>query len=65
MDGLFSVYKVFNKIVFDYLKAYHLLSPKPDRKQVLMLLTLAISYDLPGLDIKIPENPLKNNSKRL
>ena len=29
VDGLFSTYCLFNKILLDYLKAYHQISPKP------------------------------------
>ena len=49
---LFSI-----KHVFDYLKVYHLISVKPEVEQVLMLLLLDIpSYDLPGLNVNIPDN---------
>ena len=38
MDGLFSTYYVHNKIIFEYFKAYHWITPEPEMEQVLMLL---------------------------
>ena len=59
IDGLFIMYFVFNKFLFDCLKAYHQISSIPDMEQGLRLLTCDVpSYDLPGLNVKIPEKPL-------
>ena len=63
MDSLFSMCYILSKINFDYWEAYHQISPKPKIEQALMLLTSDIpSYDLPLLNVKIPEKPL---SRRL
>ena len=43
MDGLFSMYFVFNKILFNYLKIYHQISSKPEVEQALMLLMSGVS----------------------
>ena len=59
MDGLLSMYYGFNKIVFDYLKAYHQISPEPDMGEILMLLTPKTHfYDFPDLNVNIPDKPL-------
>ena len=59
MDNLFSMYYVFNKILFDYLKAYYQLSSDPNMVQALMLLTSDIlSYQYTGINIKILDKPL-------
>ena len=58
-DSLFSTYYVLNKIIFDYLKVYHQISLKPKVEQMLILLTSDIPlYNLPHLDVKIPNRPL-------
>ena len=57
--SLFSTYYLFNKILFNYLKVYHQISPEPEVEQLLMLITSDITlYDLSGLKIKIPDRPL-------
>ena len=57
--NLFSSYYVLNKILFDYLKAYHQITSGPEMEQTLVLLTSnAPSYDLPCLNIEIPEKQL-------
>ena len=40
MDGLFSMYYVFSKVLFDYLKAYHHISPETGMEMSQMYLTL-------------------------
>ena len=53
-DGLFRAYCMFNKIFFDYLEAYHQISPVPEIEQSLMSLSCDIaSYDFPDLTFKI------------
>ena len=60
---LLSTCYVFDKILFDYLKAYHQIWPKWEMQQGLMPLTQDIpSYDLPGLNVKMPAKSL---SKRI
>ena len=45
--------------LFDYLKAYHQILPELEIQQALILLTSnSPLYDLPGLDVKIPEKSL-------
>ena len=59
LDGLFSIYYVFNEVLFDYLKAYYNVSQEPGMDQTLMLLTLNIPlYSLPGLNVRMPDKPL-------
>ena len=59
MDNLFSTYSVFNEILFDCLEAYNQIPPKPEMEQGLVLLTSVIPlHDLPGLKVKIADNPL-------
>ena len=56
--GSFSTYYVFNKILFDYLKAYHQISPKPEMEQAQVLLNSDSSTcGLQGLTLKMPEKP--------
>ena len=43
MDGLFNTLHVFNKILFDYLKACDQISPKLEIEQALMLIYLKYS----------------------
>ena len=63
MNGLFSTYNVFNKILLDHLGAYHWISPQSEMEQVLILLTLDIpSYDLLGLNIRILDKPLSRRT---
>ena len=42
MHSLFLVYYMFNKILLDYMKAYHQILQEQDMEQTLMLLTLDI-----------------------
>ena len=57
--SLFNMYYVFNKILFDYLKTSHQISPEPGMQQTLMLLTSNIPlYDFLGLNDKILDKPL-------
>ena len=47
------------RFFFDHLKAYHEISPKPEMKQALMLLTSYIPYfTLPGLNVKLLRKPM-------
>ena len=53
LDSLFSMYYVFNNIIFYYVKEHHQTLPKPDMVQVQILLTSDIPhYNLPGLNVK-------------
>ena len=55
----FSMYYKFNKVLFDYLKAYYHILPEPDVEWTPMLVTSDISsYDLTGLNDKIQDKPL-------
>ena len=59
MDGLFNMYDVFNKILFDHLKANHQIIPGSDMEKALMFLTSDMpSYNLPDLNVKIPDKLL-------
>ena len=61
-----SMYYVFNKILFDYVKVYNQILLKSEMEQALMLLTSDIpSYFLPGLNMKIPEKPLRKELKQI
>ena len=52
MDGLYSTYYVFDKILFQYLKAFDQILPKLENEQALMFVIPDIlSYDLPGLNV--------------
>ena len=54
---------MFEKISFNQLKAHHQVSLELENKQAPMLLTADIqSYDLPGLNIKIPETTEQKNN---
>ena len=60
LDSLFIMYCVINKILFDYLKAHHQISPKPEMEQALMLLTSDVpSYNSPCLNVKVPDKPFR------
>ena len=53
---------MFNKILFDYLKAYHDSLSEADVQQMFTLLTSDISsYDLPGRNIRIYDKSLCNS----
>ena len=48
--------------IFDPLKAHHEISPEPYIEQVLKLLTYDRPlYDLPGLNVKVPEKPIRSH----
>ena len=58
-DGLFSAYYVINKTLFAHLKTYHQISSHLEMEQVVSLFTSDIpSYNLTGLNVKIPDRPL-------
>ena len=51
---------MFNKSFIDYLKAHYQISPKPEIKEVLLLLNLDIaSYNLTGLEVKLSEKSIE------
>ena len=52
-DAFFSTYYAHHKIYFDYLKAYHQISLKPEMQHAMMQLISNIpSYDLTDLNVK-------------
>ena len=58
-DSLLSTYYVFNQTLLNYFKAYHHIPLGPEVKQILKLLnSYTTSYDLPGLNVKIPDRSL-------
>ena len=59
---LLSIHYVFYNIHFDHLQGYHQKSSHPHIKHMLILFTLdSQSYDLPGLNFKIPKMPLNKH----
>ena len=52
------IYDAICKILFEYLKAQHQISPELEIEQAMMLLTSAVPmYGLPDLNAKTPDTP--------
>ena len=56
---LYMMYFVFKEILFDHMKACHHISPDQNLEKALTFLTSDVpSYDLSGVNFKIPDKPL-------